>query len=182
MIATQESLTKIQEGVPFPLTMVHPDGGTEFLNEVVMRWCKDETIEVTRSRSYHKNDNGYIEQRNNHVVRKWFGYSRLYHKELVPLMNTFYEKLALYSNHFQAQRLCIGTKNLCEGKVRKLYEKSGMTPYERTLARSDVSLPVKTKLEQEHSTLNPFSLHTELHTLKHAILKLNRTLTEERIH
>ena len=105
MLVTQESLKKIGEYIPFPLRMIHPDCGTEFLNYVVMEWCEELQITVTRSRSYHKNDNGYIEQRNNHVVRKWFGYSRLEHKELVVHMNTFYEKLSLYANHFQAQRL-----------------------------------------------------------------------------
>lgn len=181
MLATQESLRNIHEHAPFPLVMIHPDCGTEFLNEVVMKWCRDLSIDITRSRSYHKNDNGYIEQRNNHVVRKWFGYSRLEHKELVPQMNAFYEKLSLYSNHFQAQRLCIGTKELCEGNERKLYEKDGMTPYERILTREDVTLHNKKKLMYEHELLNPFTLHAELHALKHAILKLNRALTEERV-
>ena len=181
MLVTQESLKKIREYIPFPLSMIHPDCGTEFLNYVVMEWCEELQIVVTRSRSYHKNDNGYIEQRNNHVVRKWFGYSRLEHKELVVHMNTFYEKLSLYANHFQAQRLCTGTKTIEEGKTRKVYEQQGMTPYARILARTDVSSLVKEKLQQEHLGLNPFLLHTELHKLKHAILKLNRTLTEERI-
>jgi hypothetical protein len=181
MMATQESLKKIYDHIPFPLVMIHPDCGTEFLNKVVMDWCAELPVKVTRSRSYHKNDNGYIEQRNNHVVRKWFGYSRLEYKELVPLMNTFYEKLTHYSNHFQAQRLCIGTKTIEEGKTRKIYEKEGMTPYERVLARTDVSKEDKERLQLEHSLLNPFIMHEELHKLKHAILRLNRTLTEEKV-
>jgi hypothetical protein len=181
MIATQESLKNIHTEIPFPLVMIHPDCGTEFLNKVVMDWCEELDIKVTRSRSYHKNDNGYIEQRNNHVVRKWFGYSRLEHKELVPLMNTFYEKLSLYSNHFQAQRLCTGTKKIEEGKMRKVYEKEGVTPYERILARTDVKEEDKKRLQQEHTLLNPFTMHEELHKLKYAILKLNRTLTEEKV-
>ena len=179
MMATQESLKSIHASIPFPLCMIHPDCGTEFLNSVVINWCESIAVEVTRSRSYHKNDNGYIEQRNNHVARKWFGYSRLGHKELVEPMNIFYEKLSLYTNHFQAQRLCIGILELSEGKERKLYEKHGMTPYERILEREDVSPAVKEKLRQEHQLLNPFTLHAELHAQKHAILKLNRTLTGE---
>ena len=181
MIATKESLEGIALLLPFTLSMVHPDCGTEFLNSLVMEWCISKNIDVTRSRSYHKNDNGYIEQRNNHVVRKWFGYVRLEHKELVPVMNKFYKLLALYSNHFQAQRLCTGTKEIQGKRTRKVYELYGMTPYQRILSKDDVSREVKSQLQKEHKELNPYTLHKELHTMKNAILVLNRRLTEERV-
>ena len=179
MTATKESLEEIALLLPFTLSMVHPDCGTEFLNSLVMEWCASKNIDVTRSRSYHKNDNGYIEQRNNHVVRKWFGYVRLEHKELVPLMNKFYNLLALYSNHFQAQRLCTGTKEIQGKRTRKVYEPYGMTPYQRILSKDDVSVEVKSQLQKEHKELNPYALHKELHIMKNAVLILNRKLTEE---
>ena len=162
--------------------MLHPDCGTEFLNNLVINWCEQEHIEVTRSRSYHKNDNGYIEQRNNHVARKWFGYVRLGHKELVPMMNKFYTLLALYANHFQAQRLCTGTKQLASGKVRKVYESKAKAPYVRVLEKEYISQEIKDRLFAEHKSLNPFTLHEELVNLRNAILKLNRALTEEGLH
>lgn len=182
MEATLVSLNTVKRLLPFTLLMLHPDCGTEFLNNLVISWCKKENIDVTRSRSYHKNDNGYIEQRNNHVARKWFGYVRLGHKELVPVMNKFYVLLALYSNHFQAQRLCIGTKQLANGKVRKVYESKAKAPYTRVIEKNYISQDIKEKLFAEHETLNPFTLHEELVSLRNAILKLNRTLTEERLH
>jgi hypothetical protein len=180
MIATQESLSRISLSLPFPLSMIHPDCGTEFLNQYVLQWADTMNIDITRSRSYHKNDNGYIEQRNNHIVRKWFGYTRLEHKELVPLMNEFYELLALWGNHFQAQRLCIGIKETAGKRTRKVYEKVGKTPYQRILERDDVPTETKERLMREHAILDPYTLHTELHKRKDAILALNRRLTEER--
>ena len=179
MEATKESLLNIKNQLPFPLEMIHPDCGTEFINQFVMKWSEEHDIDITRSRSYHKNDNGYIEQRNNHVVRKWFGYVRLGHREVVPLMNEFYDLLALYSNHFQAQRLCTGTKLVSSGRTRKVYEKNGMTPYQRLLSREDVSDEIKQKLTSVHKTLNPFVLLKELYRQRDAILELNRRLTQE---
>src|SRR3990167_11344111 len=58
MEATKESLSHIESSLSFPLCHLHPDCGTEFLNQVVMTWCDNKRIEVSRSRSYHKNDNG----------------------------------------------------------------------------------------------------------------------------
>ena len=179
MVATKESLEEIALALPFKLSMVHPDCGTEFLNGLVMDWCTSKKIDVTRSRSYHKNDNGYIEQRNNHVVRKWFGYSRLEHKELVHVMNKFYRLLGFYSNHFQAQRLCTGTKEIEGKRTRKVYERYGMTPYQRILSKEYISLGIREHLEKEHKELNPYALHKELHEMKNAILSINRKLKDE---
>ena len=75
MNATKNSLEDIRSPMPYLIVMVHPDCGKEFLNTEVIamiRYAADEhSIEVTRSRAYHKNDNGHIEQRNDHVARKW---------------------------------------------------------------------------------------------------------------
>ena len=68
MEATRESLKMIKDRLPFFLNHIHPDCGTEFLNQMVMVWSKEENIDVSRSRSYRKNDNGYIEQRNGHKL------------------------------------------------------------------------------------------------------------------
>jgi len=178
MEATKESLKHIQEQLPFPLGHIHPDCGMEFLNQIVMKWCEDEKIEVSRSRSYHKNDNGYIEQRNGHIARRWLGYDRLGNKELLPKFIKFYDLVCQYHNHFIAQRLCIGTKLLPNGKHRKAYEKSGATPFARLSANGKISEEIKEKLRIEHEKLNPKILHDKLLKIKHDILQTNRRTTE----
>lgn len=174
MEATKESLQHIQAQLPFALAHLHPDCGTEFLNQVVMRWCDDERIAVSRSRSYHKNDNGYVEQRNGHIARRWLGYDRLGNRYLLPRLIEFYDLICLYHNHFIAQRLCIETKILPNGKHRKIYEKAGMTPYARLRADAQVPDEVKTKLHIIHATLNPKVLHDKLIAMKYATLEDNR--------
>ena len=174
MAATKESLETIKQSLPFPLLHIHPDCGTEFLNEMVMTWCTEGKIEVSRSRSYHKNDNGYIEQRNGHIVRRWLGYDRIGSRELLPKINRFYEFVCLYHNHFIAQRLCVGTKTLPNGKHRKVYEKKALTPHVRLCANPKVGEDVKTNLRKEHETLNPKILRDKLTRMKCDILKANR--------
>ena len=177
MIATKESLEVIKKILPFPLLHLHPDCGSEFLNEMVMTWCAEEEIKVSRSRSYHKNDNGYIEQRNGHIVRRWLGYDRIGCRELLPKINRFYELVCLYHNHFIAQRLCVGAKTLSNGKHRKVYEKKALTPCARLLANPKVGKDIKEHLRKEHETLNPKTLHDKLTKMKCDILKANRLAT-----
>jgi hypothetical protein len=179
MEVTKESLKHIQSLVPFPLLHVHPDCGTEFLNDIVMTWCEKEKIDVSRSRSYHKNDNGYIEQRNWHIARRWLGYDRLSNRELLQDVIRYYDLVCLYHNHLIAQRLCIGTKELPNGKHRKVYEKVGMTPYARLRAHPKVGEAIKEKLRIEHAKLNPKILHDKLTKMKHDILQANRLTTSQ---
>src|SRR3990167_10914985 len=178
MEATKESLKHIQKQLPFPLLHIHPDCGMEFLNQIVMKWSEDEKIEISRSRSYHKNDNGYIEQRNGHIARRWLGYDRLGNKELLPKIIKFYELICEYHNHFIAQRLCIGTKLLPNGKHRKVYEKNGRTPFARLCANEKISEAIKEKLRTEYEKLNPKILHDKLLKIKYDILQTNRHTTE----
>jgi hypothetical protein len=178
MESTKESLEHIQKRMFGPLLHVHPDCGTEFLNQIVIGWCDSEKINYSRSRSYHKNDNGYIEQRNGHIARRWLGYDRLGVRELLPKIIIFYDLVCLYHNHFIAQRLCICTKLLSNGKHKKIYEKVGMTPFKRLCGNEKVSEEIKTKLKIEHEKLNPKILHDELIKMKSAILKANRRAME----
>jgi hypothetical protein len=48
----------------------------EFINEPLPAWCIARHIEAARTRPYHKNDNGYAEQKNYDAVCKTVGYFR----------------------------------------------------------------------------------------------------------
>lgn len=60
----------------------------------------------------------------------------------------------------------------------KVYEKKGITPFNRLLADDWVETEVKDKLRTEHGKLNPKWLHQELMKERSAILKANRLYTE----
>ncbi len=62
--------------VPFDVTGLNFDNGTEFLNKAVIKWAGERKIFFTRSRPYKKNDLATIESKNNHLVRKYGFYYR----------------------------------------------------------------------------------------------------------
>lgn len=175
---TQESLSIIQKDLPWNMTMLHPDCGTEFLNQFVIKWCDNENISITRSRSYHKNDNGYIEQRNGHIARRWLGYDRLDQRSLLAIINEYYRLICLYHNYFIPQRLCTHNEQLINGKYRKRYEKCAKTPLDRVLLRNDISNNIKHSLLDNRKKYNPKLLVNQLRKLKYVILSKNRRLQQ----
>jgi IS30 family transposase len=70
-----EALQNIKASLPFPLLGLDSDNGSEFINVPMLNWCADEHIQFTRTRSYHKNDNCFVEQKNNACVRNFIGYN-----------------------------------------------------------------------------------------------------------
>jgi hypothetical protein len=57
-------LEAISRALPFPLRGVDSDNGSEFINQHLVRFCRDREIQFTRSRPYKKDDNAHIEQKN----------------------------------------------------------------------------------------------------------------------
>jgi len=146
---------------PFPIKSIDFDNGFEFVNYALVGYCKRHDIKYTRSRSYHKNDQAHIEGKNDHGVRKVFGYKRIEDERIVLLMNDIYfNELRLLTNFFYPTRKLIKKKRI-GGKVRKKYD-TARTPYQRVLDRKDVDIKVKMKLMQEYKKLNPAKLYRSL--------------------
>ena len=84
--------------LPRPLKGIDRDNGGEFINAAMKTGCERREITFTRTRSFHKNDNGYGEQKNGDVVRKTVGYARYTNEGILaavysvlnPLLNYFY--------------------------------------------------------------------------------------------
>jgi len=160
-VATVNSMEHIENDIPFPVVEWHPDSGSEFINWHCHRWCEERGSMLTRSRPNRKNDNCFVEERNGHVVRRWVGYARLDTREIVETLNAVYDALTPYLNHFVASCRIISKERVgARWKVSR--EKTAKTPYERALKRNDVNGEVKTKLRQEHETLNPLTMKREI--------------------
>jgi hypothetical protein len=170
--ATKESMREIKKRKPFPWLGAHPDTGSEFINYPVVDWCKEEGIEMTRSRPGHSNDNMHVEERNGHIVRKFVGYARYDCKEAVDALNDLYEVLTPYLNHFVASKKCVSKEKVGAKYVRK-YEKA-QTPYQRVLAHPAITEDVKEKLRMEHAKLNPLRMKREIDTLTDKLLTVQK--------
>jgi hypothetical protein len=158
--ATCESLKTVRQYLPFPMKGLHPDTGSEFLNWHVVPWCQKEHIELTRGRPNHKNDNQYIEERNGHIVRKYAGYIRLDVPEVVETLNTLYNVLSDYLNHFIPVRRC-ARKERIGSRYKRTYD-APQTPYQRVMKHNHVSAEDKRKLYREHNRLNIVELKRQI--------------------
>src|SRR3989338_4936837 len=161
MQATRESMKHINLRIPFRWHGAHPDTGSEFINQFVVAWCKEENIELSRSRPGKKNDNMYVEERNGHVIRKTVGYMRLDCRKAVDALNELYEMLAPYLMHFVAVRRTLSKEKLLS-KYKRTYEKIAKTPYQRILQHPAVAEEVKVRLRTEHAKLNPLTMKKEI--------------------
>ena len=64
--AMEAGFRQILARLPFPIRELHPDNGSEFFNTHLVRFFGEAITGLTlsRSRSYHKNDNRFVEQKN----------------------------------------------------------------------------------------------------------------------
>ena len=170
--ATRDSLKRITGKVPFRICGMHPDTGSEFINWFLKSWCDDNEIELTRSRPNHKNDNAYVEQKNGHVLRRFFGYSRIESPEAIEKMNEVFDVLELYLNHFVPSRKLI-EKVRIGSKYKRKYDKA-RSAYKRVLEHPEVNQVVKDKLILQHECLNPLLLKREIDKLIAEVFKIQR--------
>lgn len=177
---TVDSLRVIARRLPWKLKGLHPDSGSEFINEAGIGWCKRHRIELTRSRPHKKNDNCYVEQRNLVVVRKYVGYERYDCPEAVDAMNELYATLRLYLNFFQPTFKLQGKEKRVntDGKqaakpYRRIYDKP-KTPYKRVLERKDIEQAIKDKLTMQYETLNPRVLRDRIQALTSRLERVQR--------
>jgi hypothetical protein len=92
-----EAISGAQNLFPWLLRGVDFDNDSAFMNDVVVPWCREQKLEVTRSRSYKKNDRAIVEQKNGAVVRRLMGYGRFDGADTARL----YAAARLYVNFFQ---------------------------------------------------------------------------------
>ena len=166
-----EALKDIRMRMPFPLLGIDSDSGGEFINNQLFRYCQQEKITFTRSRSYRKNDGCFVEQKNYSVVRRAVGYLRYDTEEELITLNELYRHLRLYTNFFQPTMKLV-EKTRIGSKVTKKYDKP-LTPCQRILASPDVSAKDKQALKKLYAKLNPAQLKRHITRLQQKLYKLN---------
>jgi hypothetical protein len=164
-------LEEIRKRLPYSLTGIDSDNGSEFINRQLYEYCLKEKIIFTRSRPYKKNDNAHIEQKNYTTVRQVLGYQRFDTEEIFELMLKLYRgPLRLYINFFQPSVKCVEKKRI-GSRIKKVYD-IAKTPYERVLAHPKIPRETKEALTRLFETLDPFKLRKEIDALVREIQKL----------
>ena len=158
---TLEGLKKIRERTPYDWLGIDSDNGSEFINHILVKYCENESIEFTRSRPNHKNDNAYVEQKNWTHVRQVVGYARYDTDEEIEIINHLYRnELRLFKNFFQPI-MKLKKKKRVGGKVKRKYEKP-KTPYQRLLESKDLTKKQKSDLTKIYESLNPAELSRQI--------------------
>ncbi len=152
---------EIRRRLPMPLDALHTDNGSEFLNHVLVPYCREQHIHFTRGRPWRKNDQAYAEQKNWAIVRRLIGYDRYTTNAALAHLTAVYEVLRLYWNFFQPLRK-LTAKVRHGAKVTKRYDRA-QTPYQRLLASGTLTDAQRRALTAQYEQLNPVVLRTELH-------------------
>jgi len=155
------ALKDIHNTLPFPIKGLDSDSGGEFINHSVVNWTAEREIQFTRGRSCHKNDNCFVEQKNDACVRQYIGYERLETVEQLEALGEVYDALCPLLNYFIPTAKMI-SKVREGGKIKKVYEAEAQSPYQRLLTSPHLSAEIKAELERRYNLYNPITLQIQV--------------------
>jgi hypothetical protein len=162
----------VRERLPFRLRSLHTDNGSEFINHTLFNWCREEQISISRGRSYRKNDQAYVEQRNWLAVRRLVGYDRLASKKAHALLGQLYPLLRLQLNFFRPIRKLVA-KERVDARLVKRYDVP-RTPCQRLLESGALGEEERGELEARRRQLNPADLQRRIDRLLRELWRLGQ--------
>jgi hypothetical protein len=169
-----EQIEHIEKTLPFPILGFDCDNGGEFLNDHLFRHFtnRKQPVQFTRSRSYHKDDNAHVEQKNWTHVRQWLGYDRLDNPDVVAPLNNLYTKEWRLFHNFFCPSVKLIEKERIGSKTIKRHDPP-KTPYQRILESPHINESVKRSLTKQLENLNPFLLRKAMDKKLKKIFSIN---------
>lgn len=164
--------------IPYEVTGLDFDNGTEFLNKAVIKWAAQMEIFFTRSRPYKKNDQATIESKNNHLVRRYGFYYRYDTDQERAVLNRLWRLVNDRLNYLTPTIKPIGYSCGRDGQRRRLYDEP-KTPLDRLLAAQILSPTQQSALLAYRDSLNPAAIARQIADLQAALLKLAKDKTEQ---
>jgi len=159
----EDGFRRIHSRSPLPFREVHPDNGSEFFNDHVLRYWKEEAQvkQITRSRPWQKNDNRFVEQKNDSLVRATLGYHRLDTVEQTTALNALYDLMWIYYNFFQPVmrlkdkiRIPSTEKQI---RYRRRFDQA-KTPFDRLCETQTIDPELAAHLHALRKQINPLHL------------------------
>ena len=164
--------------IPYAVTGLDFDNGSEFLNHPVIAWAAQRNIFFTRSRPYRKNDQATIESKNNHLVRKYAFYYRYDTEEERRVLARLWPLVNDRLNYLTPPIKPTGYASTRGGRRRRVYDKPS-TPFERLLAAGVLSRTQRAELTAHRDGLNPAQLGRQIADLQNRLLVLSKDKTEQ---
>lgn len=157
-----EAVEKVEIAAPFDTLGFDSDGGGEFINWHMIRYCEKKNLLFTRSRPDRKNDNAYVEQKNYTHIRQWLGYGRYDTMKQMKLINGLYRgELRLFNNFFRPVMKILSKEKVNNSICRKRYD-TAKTPYQRLMNCPQISDAKKKELRAIYLSLNPAELKRKI--------------------
>jgi hypothetical protein len=154
--ATRSALNRIRQRLPFRLRELHPDNDSAILNKLLIEYCRNNKIALSRSRPLKKNDNCWVEQKNRTHVRQVLGYHRLSGELQRRLVASLYWAWTQWRNFFQPV-MRLKEKTRLAGKLHRRYDHTA-TPYRRLLNSRQLSTSAREALQRQYDQLSPIKL------------------------
>ena len=173
--STRRGLDQIRRRLPFRIRELHPDNDSAVLNRLIVDYCQQYQIALSRSRPLKKNDNCWIEQKNWTHVRKLVGYHRLSGELQCRLLDDLYRLWALWRNFFQPV-LRLSRKTRTGSKVHRRYD-TAKTPFQRLVESGQLSSETRRSLQQQYDSLNPVTLMDQIQKRQNQLLQIIRKST-----
>ena len=152
------AVNNIKGTLPFSLLGLDSDSGSEFINWHMVKYCDKNKLFFTRSRPDRKNDNAYVEQKNNTHIRKQLGYDRFDTEEKLAEINDLYRnEYRLFNNFFKPVMKIISKEKINNSVCRKKYD-IAKTPYQRLMECPQISNEKKEEMKTLYLSLNPVKL------------------------
>ena len=165
------------EEIPFAVSGLDFDNGTEFLNYAVIEWAAGRQIFFTRSRPYKKNDQATIESKNNHLVRRYAFYYRYDTPAELKVLNRLWPLANARLNFFTPTKKPVGWGADRNGHRRRLYD-TPAAPLERLLRSGVLTRAQHRALVQERDRLNPAELARRISALQSKLTQLASAKTD----
>ena len=161
--AMEAGFRRVLKRLPFPILQLHPDNGSEFFNDHMIRFWGEHIVglKLSRSRPYRKNDNRIVEQKNDTLVRAYLGYDRIDTAAQCAALNALYDQMWIYYNLFQPVLHMVG-KPVVDGRLKRRWD-TARTPYDRVLASEVLEPDQQARLVAMHSQTNPRRLRREIY-------------------
>jgi hypothetical protein len=118
-------------------------------------------LTLSRSRPYQKNDNRFVEQKNDTLVRAYLGAQRLDTPAQCDALNALYAQMGVYYNLFQPV-LHLIAKQVIAGKLKRRWDEA-QTPYQRLTATGILTPTVAAGLAALHRGTNPHQLRQQIY-------------------
>jgi hypothetical protein len=167
----QDGFERVLARLPFEVLEMHPDNGSEFLNNHLLRFWKDvaQIEHLSRSRAWHKNDNRFVEQKNATLVRAYLGHDRLDTVQHTLLLNQLYELMGLYYNGFQpvlrlAEKIVLPAHNGHTSRIKRRFDQA-QTPFDRLLATDKLDESQIQPFQALRDQTNPRQLRQDIYAL-----------------